>query len=83
MFYGISGINIKFQSDIKQLLLFDLNIPTNPNANFNGNSNLIDIQLSGFFIRWLNCGPYFDPIAYDCVSSCPAQYGPNSVTKYC
>lgn len=63
MYYGISAIDIDFQPEIRQLMLFDLSNPSNLNQSFQGNKNLKDIQLAAFFIRQLDCPPnkYFDP----------------------
>lgn len=37
MFYGISAINILFQPKNSQIMFFDLIVPSNLNANFQGN----------------------------------------------
>jgi hypothetical protein len=55
MYYGISNINIDFESAESQILLFDLSNPSNLNAHFQGNTNLVDVTLSAFFIRIKNC----------------------------
>jgi hypothetical protein len=83
MYYGISGLNMVFSPSEEQTFLFDMAIPSNLNSNFKATDNIIDVRLSGFFIRILNCADKYDPATFTCSPACPAGLGPNSVTNYC
>jgi hypothetical protein len=85
MYYGISEIDFFFQSANRQTVLFDMADFTNSPANFVCNANVNRLKFSAFFIRKLNCAAaeFYDPFSNQCVSTCPAQSGPNPATQYC
>ena len=65
MYYGISEMDIFFQSASRQTVLFDMADFTNSPANFVCNANIKRLKFSAFFIRKLDCAAteFYDPFS--------------------